>query len=134
MTAVVSERRTGDRTRLLQRAAAGLCLTIAVVYGLIWSGAVTVVADAEPGELGVLGVAGLVFLVLAAVLWRFSHWALWGAVALFQLPIIAMYLAIGRERDPAFEFWGIWIRVLQLALIGVLVTLVVGALRARRGD
>jgi hypothetical protein len=117
---------------MLRRAAAGICLAIAGIYGLIWTGAVQVVADAEPGDLGILGFAGVVFLVLAGLLWRFASRALWAAVAVLQMLTIWMYVVVGAEREPAFDFWGISIRVLQVALIGVLVTMLVSSWRERR--
>jgi hypothetical protein len=134
MATATSTRSPSDRGVELRWAAAGLCLAIAAIYGLIWSGAVSVVVDAEPGELGILGFAGAVFLVLAGLLWRFANRALWAAVTALQLLVIWMYIAVGAEREPAFELWGISIRVLQVALIGVLVTLLVGAWRGRGAD
>jgi hypothetical protein len=48
-----------------------------------------------------------------------------------QVMVIAMYVAIAPERDPSFEIWGITLRVLQVAMIVVLVTLLVRAARGR---
>ncbi len=125
---------TPERTVLLQRTAAGIAVFIAVLYGLIWAGALTVVDQAEVGDLGILGVAGVVFLVLAALLWRFASRVLWLGTAVLQAVMIWMYVVISAERDPPFEVWGISIRVAQVALIGVLVTLLVqGTRRGRRG-
>jgi glucose dehydrogenase len=121
-------------TATLQRTAAGISLLIAALYGLIWAGALTVVTEAEPGELGILGVAGLVFLALAALLWRFANRALWIGATVLQVGMIWMYVAIGAERDPAFEVWGLTIRVAQVALIGVLTALAVRATRRRRHE
>jgi membrane-bound ClpP family serine protease len=125
---------TPARTILLQRTAAGIAAFVAVLYGLIWAGVLTVVAESEVGELGILGVAGVVFLVLAALLWRFASRVLWAGAAILQALMIWMYVAIGAERDPAFEVWGISIRVLQVALIGVLVALLVHRARERRDE
>ncbi len=120
------------QTVALQRIAAGISLLIAVLYGLIWAGVLTVVTEAEVGELGILGIAGLVFLALAALLWRFASRILWVATAVLQVGMIWMYVAIGAERDPAFEVWGITIRVAQVALIGVLIALIVRTTRQRK--
>jgi hypothetical protein len=121
-----------DGTTVLQRTAAGISTLIAVLYGLIWADVLTVVTDAEPGELGILGVAGVVFLVLAALLWRFASRVLWVGATILQALMIWMYVAVGAERDPAFEVWGISIRVAQVALIGVLVALLVRRTRPWR--
>jgi glucose dehydrogenase len=123
---------TNIGTRGLQRTAAGICVLIAALYGLIWAGALTVVTESEPGELGILGVAGVVFLVLAALLWRFASRVLWLGTTILQALMIWMYVVIGAERVPPFEFWGISIRVAQVALIGVLITLLVRSMRHRR--
>ncbi len=121
-----------DSTATLQHAAAGIATLIAVLYGLIWAGVLPVVTEAEPGELGILGFAGVVFLVLAALLWRLKSRVLWVGTAVVQVPMIWMYVVIGAEREPAFEIWGISIRVAQVALIGVLIALVVRATNQRR--
>lgn len=118
-----------DRRRLT---AVGLCLGIAVLYGLIWSGAVPAIDGAEPGDRAILGVAGVVFVVLAGLLWWVRHRVLWVATLLLQLAMIALYIAVGAEREPPFEFWGLAIRVLQVALIVVLVSSLVTAGRERR--
>jgi hypothetical protein len=121
-----------DHTTTLQRTAAAISTLIAVLYGLIWAGVLSVVTEAEPGELGVLGVASVVFLVSAALIWRFASHLLWIGTAVLQVLVIWMYVAVGAERDPAFEVWGISIRVAQVALIGVLVALLVRSARQRR--
>ncbi|MFP4636118.1 MAG: hypothetical protein ACLFRD_09670 [Nitriliruptoraceae bacterium] len=123
-----------DRTTTLRRVAAGIAALIAVTYGLIWTGVLSVVIEAEPGELGVLGFAGAVFLVLAALLWRFAGRLLWAGTAVLQALVIWMYVVVGAERDPAFETWGISIRVAQVALIGVLVALLVRSPRSPKDE
>ena len=55
----------------------------------------------------------------------------WLGATVMQLLVIAMYVAIAPERDPSFEVWGISLRVLQVAMIAVLVTLLVRRLRDR---
>ncbi len=121
-----------DATETLQRTAAGIAGLIALLYGLIWAGVLPAVAGAESGEVAILGVAGVVFLVLAVLLWRFAGRLLWLGTAILQVTMIGMYVVISAEREPAFEVWGLSIRVAQVALIGVLVALVVRATRQRR--
>jgi hypothetical protein len=125
---------TSDRTITLQRTAAGIAVLISMLYGLIWAGVLTVVTDAEVGELGILGFAGVVFLLLAGVLWRFESRVLWAGTAVLQAVVIWMYIVVGAERDPAFEVWGISIRVAQVALLGVLVALLVRSTRHGRDE
>jgi hypothetical protein len=116
--------------RPLHRAAATLAALNAVIYGLIFAGALSV-GRADEGELGILGVAGIVYLVLAAVLWFVPRPLVWAAATAMQVMVIAMYVAIAPERDPSFEIWGITLRVLQVAMIVVLATLLVRAARGR---
>jgi hypothetical protein len=53
--------------------------------------------------------------------------------ALLQVGVIVMYVIVGQERTPAFEAWGITIKILQVVLLGALLYL---ALRPpeRAGD
>jgi len=132
MTTATHAAKASDSTATLRHTAAGISLLIAVLYGLIWAGVLSVVTDAEPGELGILGVAGVVFVALAALLWWSASRVLWLGTAILQVLMIWMYIAIGAERDPAFELWGISIRVAQVALIGVLVALLLRSTRGRR--
>lgn len=114
----------------LHRVAALLAAANAVLYGLIASGVLSV-GRAEQGELGILGAGGVVYLVLAGVLWLLPRPVVWAGATVMQLMVIAMYLAIAPERDPSFELWGISLRVLQVAMIVVLVMLLVRRLRGR---
>jgi len=41
----------------------------------------------------------------------------WIAGAILQALVIAKYFLVAPQREPAFEVWGITIRVLQLALL-----------------
>lgn len=132
MSATSHRRSATNLTARLRCVAAGLAALIAVFYGLIWAGVLSVVTEAESGELGILGFAGLVFLGLAVLLWRWRHRVVWVGAALLQVLVIWMYVVVGAERDPAFEVWGISIRVAQVTLLGVLVTLVVWDKRERR--
>lgn len=115
----------------LHRVAAALAALNTVVYALIFAGVLSV-GRADEGELGILGVAGVVYLALAAVLWFVPRPLVWAGATLMQLLVIAMYVAIAPERDPSFEVWGISLRVLQVAMVVALVTLLVRAVRARR--
>ena len=112
----------------LPRIGAGLSGVIALLYLLIYAGVLSV-GRAETGELGVLGVAGVLFLIIAGLLWWKPSRLLWAAVAVLQVPLMAMYIGIAPERDPGYEIWGVTIRVLSVAL---LVTMVWSLVAARR--
>lgn len=116
----------------LHRIVAALAAANAAIYGLIATGVFSV-GRAEGGELGILGAAGVVYLVLALLLWFVPRPLVWLGAALLQVPVIAMYVAIASERDPSYEVWGITLRVLQVALLVTLVTLLVQRLRDRHG-
>ena len=112
------------------RIGAGLSGAIALLYLLIYAGVLSV-GRAEAGDLGALGVAGIVFILIAGLLWFKPSRLLWTAVAVFQIPLMAMYVAIAPERDPGFEVWGVTIRVLSVALLAVMIAQLVAARRQR---
>jgi hypothetical protein len=118
------------RERRLRGIAAATAALMAILYGLILAGVLSV-GRASEGDLGILGVAGLVFAVLAALLWFVRSRLLWAAIALLQVLMGWMYVVVGAERDPSFEVWGVSIRVLSLVLVVTLITLFVEARRSR---
>jgi hypothetical protein len=120
-----------DRSTQLRRLAATTSAAMAVVYGLIYAGVLSV-GRAEVGELGILGVAGAVFAVLAVLVWAVARPALWAAAAVLQVALAGMYVAIAPERDPAYELWGLTLRALSLVLLVALVALLVEHRRGRR--
>lgn len=125
-------RSTERKPSQVSRLAAATSSLIALIYGLIYAGVLSV-GRAEAGDLGILGIAGGVFLVLALLLWRLRSRLLYAATALLQILLAIMYVAVAAERDPAFEVWGLTIRVLSLVLLAAAVTLLVQA-HPERGD
>ena len=121
----IAPKRAPDRVRGL---AAVTAAVIALLYLAIYAGLLSV-GRAESGDLGVLGVAGGLFAVLAIALWRIRSRLLWAGVAGLQVLLGVMYVAVAPERDPAFEVWGILIRVLSVILVAALVTMLLGARR-----
>lgn len=118
---------TAVHRRHVRRVAAVLAAAVAVIYGLIAAQVVTVI-DGSPGEVAqtqlVFGTsAAVAYLIGVVVLLRFDRPVLWLIGALLQLAVIAMYLNVASEREPAFEVWGITIRILQVLLLGALVYL-----------
>ena len=121
------------RRRVARLAAAGLAAVVAVLYALIASGLATVIEGPTAGrdQLAFAAPAAAVCLVGAALLLRRDRRRLWMLGALLQVVVIAQYLNLASEREPAFESWGITIRVVQAALFAVLVFLAIGRKRSR---
>jgi uncharacterized protein len=115
-----------SRTQL-RRIGAALCAGIALVYALIGLEIVTVAEESEAGgDIRVFGFgAAAIFLVGMVLLLTGDRRPLWAAGAALQVMIIAMYVAVGADRTPSFEAWGVGLRLPQLLLLGVLVALVV---------
>ena len=65
------------------------------------------------------------------LLLRYDQRRLWVLGALLQVAVIAQYLNLASEREPPFEPWGIGIRVVQAALLAVLVLLAIVPARPR---
>ncbi len=124
--------RSGPRPRI-QQVAAGLAGTIAVLYGLLFAG-VLPLEGATAGELGILGVAAAVHALIAGLLWWRRSRVLWAAAAVLQVVLGWMYIAIAAERDPAFEIWGVTIRVVSVVLLVVLIRLLLTERRERRAS
>jgi peptidoglycan/LPS O-acetylase OafA/YrhL len=126
-----AESTVAARRRVARLAAATLSSVIAVLYALIASGLVTVLdgPTAARDQLAFATPAAVVYLVGAVLLLRFDQRRLWVLGALLQAAVIAQYLNLASEREPPFEPWGIAIRVVQAALLAVLVVLAIGPAR-----
>lgn len=114
----------------LQRLATGISAGIALLYGLMFLGILSV-EGATGDERGIVGLAAAVFVVLTVLLWWRRSRPLWVGTAGLQLLMGAMYVAIAPERDPSFEVWGLTIRGLSLLLVATLVGLLVSTRRDR---
>jgi hypothetical protein len=118
--------------RLARQVGAALAGVMALVYYLVGAGVITV-AEAVEGEMDIVvfGVgAGTIFLVGAALLLTVDRRPVWAVGAVLQVLIMAMYLAVSADRTPAFEAWGIGLRLVQVVLLAVLVYLAVTPSRA----
>lgn len=109
--------------------AAALAGAIATIYFLIGAGVITVVMPAEnDGSMVAFGIsAGAAFLVGAMLLLSFDRRLLWILGATLQLLVVWGYFAVAPDRTPAFESWGISLRVIQVPLFAALVYLAVGS-------
>lgn len=126
--------------RTVRLGAAALAGLMAGIYALIGLGVARVVAAADdPGFLAVFGaMAASAFAAWAVVLVATDRRWLWGIATLFQLFVYWGYFAVAPDRTPAFEPWGIALRVIQLPLVLALVYLTFSAPRtlvhaSRRG-
>lgn len=132
---VISEPPTTRRLRI-RRAAMLLSLGVVVPYGLIAANVVTVIdgpADqVARDQLSFALPAAAAYLLGAGLLWRFDRRLFWVAGAILQLLVISMYLAVAPQRDPAFEVWGLSIRVLQFGLLAALTYLATRPAEPRR--
>lgn len=113
------------RRRAVRYGAAALSATIATIYCLIGLGVLTVVTPvAGDSSMVVFGFsAGSAFLLGALLLVAFDRRRLWVLGAALQVFVVWGYLAVAPERSPAFEVWGITLRIIQVPLIAALVYL-----------
>jgi hypothetical protein len=111
--------------RTIRRGAAVVSATIAAIYFLIGLGVLTVVSPAaDDPSMAVFGFsAGSAFLLGAVLLVAFDRRVLWTLGAVLQLLVVWGYLAVAPDRTPAFEAWGVTLRVIQLPLFAALVHL-----------
>lgn len=119
----------------IRLAAAGLATAMAVIYFPIGAGVLDVgsAQGADDGFLLIFGAsAGGAFLLGAVLLSSLDRRWLWVLGALLQVLVIFGYLAASATRTPAFEAWGITLRVLQLPLLAALVYLAVTPPEAER--
>lgn len=109
--------------------AAALAGAIATVYFSIAAGVLTVVTSAEnDGSMVAFGIsAGAAFLVGTLLLLAFDRRVLWILGAVLQVLVVWGYFAVAPDRTPAFEFWGISLRAIQVPLFAALVYLAVGS-------
>jgi hypothetical protein len=111
--------------RTIRYGAAAIAAATALVYFLIGLGVLKVVTE-EPEDMSMLlfgGGAGSMFLLGAILLVVFDRRVLWILGAILQVLVMAAYVNVAPTRTPAFEIWGIALRVIQVPLLGALVYL-----------
>jgi hypothetical protein len=111
----------------IRHAGAVVAAVMAVMYFLIGAGILQVVTPNEdPGFLFVFGAgAGGAFLLGALLLMRFDRRWLWMLGAAFQVFVYWGYFSVAPDRTPAFEPWGITLRIVQVPLLIALLYLAV---------
>ncbi|TAK02808.1 MAG: hypothetical protein EPO36_00865 [Chloroflexota bacterium] len=108
--------RARRRTTLVAAAASAAA---AALYLLVGLEAVQVVTDAPAtSDVRTFGLtAGAAFVVLAILLFAFERPVVWLLAALFQVGVIAMYVAVAPQRDPPVEVWGLLIKACQVVIL-----------------
>jgi hypothetical protein len=111
--------------RTVRRAAAALAGAMAAIYFLIGLGVLTVVEgqSTDTSLLGFGAMAGSAFLLGAVLLLATDRRWLWILGALLQLFVVGGYVMVAADRTPAFEVWGITLRIIQVPLFAALVYL-----------
>jgi hypothetical protein len=123
VTTALRPRRAGvdPNRRHLRTAAAGASAAIALVYAAIALQLVTVIdgpaAQVAGDQLAFATPAAGLFGLGAYLLLRYDDRRLWAVGLVLQVLVFAMYLAVAPDRQPAFELWGVLLRVLQVGLI-----------------
>jgi hypothetical protein len=102
---------------------AAAALLMAGIYYLIGLGLLNIGGTTNGGgvDLFQFGVgAGTAFLAIGVLLAVTDKRWLWGLALVFQFLVFAMYIGVSGSRAPAFETWGITLRVIQIVLIACL--------------
>lgn len=112
-----------DRARL-RAFAAVLAGATALLYGLIALHVVTVldgpVTEVAGAQLAFAAPASGVYVIGVVLLLRYDDRRLWAIGLTLQLLVIGMYLSVASDRQPAYELWGVTIRVFQIGLLAIL--------------
>jgi hypothetical protein len=113
--------------------AAATAAAMATIYYLIGFEVLTVARrGSDDVSILVFGlIAGSGFLLGAILLLAFDRRLLWILGALLQLFVVWGYIAVASERTPAFEVWGITLRIIQVPLFAALVYLALSPVERR---
>jgi hypothetical protein len=116
-----------DRTRVRVRyVAAAAATATSAIYYLIGLGVLNI-GGSKSGEMvnpGVFGGgAGTAYLLLAVLLIFSDRRWIWVLALLAQMWVYLVYFAASAGREPAFELWGITLRLLQVPVLIALVYL-----------
>jgi len=69
--------------------------------------------------------AGLAFLVLATLLVSTDRRWLWAAATVVLTLVFVIYLGVSAIREPAFEVWGMTLRLIQIPLMAAVLYLAI---------
>jgi hypothetical protein len=120
--------------RTIRYLAAVPAIAMAIIYYLIGLEVLHVVVEPpESMSLFWFGIpAGSAFLLGAVLLVVFDRRILWILGAVLQVLVALGYLAVAADRTPAYEVWGITLRIIQVPLFAFLVYLAMRAPGSRR--
>jgi hypothetical protein len=122
------------RIRTIPVAAAAAAFATAALYLLIGFGVLAIgraAAGAEAPNLLEFGaIMAAVFVVVGLLLLRFRTLPVLLAVGVVQVLVLVGYVALADLRVPAFELWGVLIKVLQAAVLIAVAWLVLRRERA----
>ena len=119
--------KSGSSHRNIRYAAAVLSGVTAVIYFLIGLRAI-IVLDANADQTWALFAAAAYALGTVLLLAVDRRWV-WILGVILQIFVISTYFNLASQRTPAFEVWGILLRVVQLM---ILITLAYLGVRASR--
>jgi len=117
-----------SRRRSIRYIAAAASLATALLYFGIAVGVLVVVEETvsdAPGMFEFGASAGAAFVLGALLLFALDHRGLWFLGALLQIGVIVMYIAVGPQRAPSFELWGLLIKTLQVVILVALAWLTI---------
>jgi hypothetical protein len=117
--------------KMVRSGAAILCAVVGGLYVAIGFGFIRVVEQPADKPL-VLAVLGGIYLAMGAALWLTDRIGLLVGAAAFQLMVMAGYLAVASNREPAFEGWGIALKLAEVVICAALAYLVLH--HARHAD
>ena len=101
--------------RTVRYLVASLAAIIAFIYFLIGFHVVSVLDGNADQTFGIF--AGLAYALGVILLLVMHRRVVWILGALFQIFVIFTYFNLASQRTPAFEFWGILLRVFQLIIL-----------------
>ncbi|MFN8527382.1 MAG: hypothetical protein U0670_02080 [Anaerolineae bacterium] len=106
---------SGTTRKAIRYAAVMLAALTALVYLLIGAQVLTVLDTPANQYFGFFAAAA--YGLGAVLLFAVDRRPIWTLGALFQIFVITMYFNVAGQRSPAFEFWGVALRVPQLLLL-----------------
>ena len=108
-----------DTRTTVRHTAALLAGVVALIYLLIGLQVMTVIDN--PADQAAFALpAAVVFGGLAGLLAVADRRVVWAAAAVFVGLVILMYFGVAPRRSPAYETWGILLRLLQVPLVALL--------------
>ena len=110
-----------ERRRTIRYFAATVSGATAVMYFLIGFHVVSVLAPPADQTWGIA--PGIAYALGTLLLLAFDRRVLWILGAILQVFVIYTYFNLASQRTPAYEVWGILIRIAQLIILIALVYL-----------